>query len=1070
MSNALTKLRTLTAITVVISAQAMFAQTQELPYEIDFNTEANVKTWKLLDQNNDGDNWGARCWSWWSNNRILRYNLVSSQKGSSDDWAISPAFTLEAGTQYEMSYYFYGYTSSSKNLPVEIRLVTSNTAPEATGTLLASYPAKEGEGTTDKNGESKTVSFTVSASGVYYIGAYMSASYDSSKYGNIVFRNFGLKALQKATAPGALTDVTAAADASGANTIDINYTLPSVDAEGNPLDGQVRINVYAEDEETIKASTPYGEPGSTGTLKLTDCYTGETWIRLKAENKAGEGTEKRIDLYVGEDVPVAVSELKAEIAEDGKITVSWTAPTQSLHGCYVNYDNLTYHVNRVLDDQLTSVGSVSGTSFTDNDLSGDRQANVSYQVVGQSSAGFGASAQTKILNYGPALALPFAESFSEKSFHTSPWRQEVVKNFEDANYQPSWDLTDQAKVVDNVTDDNPDGEEVIIASQDTDRGFIRFNSNAVGKAKDPASGRLVLPAINFSDMLNPVLTFWMFRETYYTTNPATNGGYRDDFVRVEVSADNGDFAPVEGAEFHRYGKQNNWVLCEVPLYAVSGKERVQVAINGYGHGGGPIYIDNIRIEERTAHDLQAVALSGPKRVRVGETADFVLTLKNGGGREASGYSVELCKDGLKVLSAEGSALAPGKSKSMTLTFEPEAGEEGMTCDFTAKVIYSADQDMENNLSEAVTTMITAPLRPAVTGLNASVSDDKVHLTWNKANWLPAETLVEEDSFEGYEPFVFNTFGDFRCFDLDNRITFGIGASAGVTYPNSGEKMAFQIFCPTETNIPEEELGMWAVHSGANMAIAPQAQSNGEPVASNDWLIFPSLSGNAQTIRFFARSLNDNYGEFIQGFYATTSNPTEAEDFLPCPDGGDISYSVPVEWKELSYSVPQGARYFALRHTSADGYALMVDDVCYQRSIPDANEAGILGYNVYCNGEKINETPVTERALDHAPGAEGQIEYHVTAVYPDGESSKCDPVKVNFTMSGMDGSIDESFMISTEGVRITISGAAGAEIALFTTSGIMLSHAVSDGNCAIDAPSQGIYILTVGSRSYKINIR
>ena len=1070
MSNLITNLRAVAAITAVMTVHTMFAQTQELPYSIDFNTEANVKTWKLLDLNGDGDNWGARCWSWWSNNKILRYNLVSSQKGNANDWAISPAFSLEAGTQYEMTYYFYAYSSSAKELPVELKLVTSNTAPESDGTVLAAYPNDPATGTTDKNAESKTVTFSVPTSGTYYIGAHMSAAYNSSKYGNIIFRNFGLKALQKATAPGAVTGATAVADPVGANSVKISYTLPSVDAEGNPLTGQVRINVYAEDEETAKASTPYGEPGSTGTIDLTDCYTGETWFRLKAENKAGEGQEQRIDLFVGEDVPVAVSDLKAAVGEDGKMTVTWTAPTQSMHGCYVNYDNLSYQINRVLDDQLTSVGTVSGTSFTDNDLSADKQVNVSYQVVGKSSAGFGASAQTSTLNYGPAVALPFAESFSEKSYHTSPWRQEVVFNFEDASYQPAWDLIDQAMVVDNVTDDNPEGDEIVIASQDTDRGFLRFNSNAIGKAKEAASGRLVFPAIDFSDKLNPVLTFWMFRETYYTTNPATNGGYRDDFVSVEVSSDNGAFVPVEGAEFHRYGKENNWVFCEVPLYGASGSGRVQVALNGHGFGGGPIYIDNINVEERTAYDLQAVSLSGPSRVRVGETADYVLTVKNGGGREVAEYTAELYKDGEKVMTAQGQSLAPGKFKGVTFAYEPETGEEGATCEFTAKVVYAADQDAENNQSAAVSTMITAPLLPAVTGLAADVDNNKVNLSWGKADWLPAETLLEEDGFEGYEPFVFNTFGDFKCFDLDNRITFGIGAAAGVTYPNSGEKMAFQIFCPSETNIPEEEMDMWAVHSGVNMAIAPQAQSSGEPVSSNDWLIFPRLSGNAQNITFFARSLNDNYGEFIQGFYATTANPTEAEDFLPCPDGGDISYSVPVEWTKLSYSVPQGAKYFALRHTSADGYALMVDDVTYQRSIPEAGELGLLGYNVYCNGEKLNDTPVAERTLQHAPTESGDMEYQVAAVYPDGESSKCEPLKINFEYSGIEGDMAESFMIATDGLTIKVTGAYESEIALYTTSGIMLARELSDGTCVIDAPSAGVYILTVGARTYKIALR
>lgn len=167
----------------------------------------------------------------------------------------------------------------------------------------------------------------------------------------------------------------------------------------------------------------------------------------------------------------------------------------------------------------------------------------------------------------------------------------------------------------------------------------------------------------------------------------------------------------------------------------------------------------------------------------------------------------------------------------------------------------------------------------VTDLKAMNDEGTVELTWKYPDWLPTETLVEQDGFESYEPFVIDSFGDFTCYDLDKRITFGIGAAAGVKYPNSGEKMAFQVFAPALTNIDENELHLWAAHNGNNMLIAPQASASGNTAPSNDWLVFPRLSGNAQTIKFHARSFSDNYGEFIQGFYATTANPTDRKSVV-----------------------------------------------------------------------------------------------------------------------------------------------------------------------------------------------
>ena len=243
--------------------------------------------------------------------------------------------------------------------------------------------------------------------------------------------------------------------------------------------------------------------------------------------------------------------------------------------------------------------------------------NVSYQVIGRTSAGLGRSVQSRIVNAGPATALPLKESFSESAYQTAPWRQEVVTSFEDKQL-PAWELIESATITTDATDDNPEGITINITSQDTDRGLIRFNSNRCGQWSRVGIGRLIFPAIDLTNASNPVLKFYIFRETYYSVNPANNPVNIDDQVKIEVSTDNGEFSLVPDAVFHRYGTANDWELCEVPLYQYIGHGRVNVSLTGYGCAGGPIYIDNISIEDGIAHDLQVVSLTGPSRVRVGE--------------------------------------------------------------------------------------------------------------------------------------------------------------------------------------------------------------------------------------------------------------------------------------------------------------------------------------------------------------------------------------------------------------------------------------------------------------------
>ncbi len=1053
---------------------------EELPYEITFNS-SNYNTWTIVDVNGDGDNFGAKCWAWQSNNSYLRFNLLSSQNGAADDWVISPAFDLEEGTQYEITYLFYGDSGSAKAIPVDLKLVTSLTEPESDGMILASYPP-EYSATSElptKNSESFTATFTAPSTGTYYIGAHTTAQNvtytkggPAEQSGRLVFRNFGIKALQKATAPGELDAFSVTPGENGEAKATFSFTAPSTDAEGNELKGTVKVNIYREDEETPFFTSEDMAAGEVGTAVDSDPFDGETWYVARAMNGSGEGPASTQQVWIGEDVPLAVSNIAIALNDEGKIALSWDAPEGGVHGEYVNIAGLKYQLSRVVDGNLTSLGMVEGTEFVDSELGDDTQVNVSYQVVGRSGAGLGAPSKSATLNYGKALSMPFAESFANKTYMTGPWSQEVVFNFEDANYQPEWGPIEQAVTADNVTDDNPEGDEIIIASQDTDKGFIRFNSSQVGKMKDPAKGRLISPSIDMSELLNPVLTFWMFHETYYTTNPATNGGYRDDYILVEAASDNGEFTPIEGAEFHRYGKENAWIQCEVPLYSMAGKDRVQFAFLGHGFGGGPIYIDNINIEERTAYDLEMTSFVAPKRVRVGETGVFTALVKNNGGFEADGWKVELLKDGEAVASHDGTALKPGRSASIAIEYSPEMEDEGWKADFTARVVYAADQEADNNVSEASTTLLAAPLLPAATDLTAVNENGTVTLNWKKASHLPAETLVEEDGFEGYEPFVIDSFGEFTTYDLDNRLTFGLGQAAGVTYPNSGEKMAYQIFAPSLVNIDDEEQKLWTPHSGINMAIAPQAflaTSQSGATASNDWLIFPPLSGNAQTITLWVRSVSDDYKESIQGFYTTTSRPEDADDFIPCPDGGGTSYEVSAKWTKVSYNVPVNAKYFALRHVSVEGYILMIDDVTYERAIPDAEEAGLLGYNLYVNDEKLNtETiPVGTHTYTHIPTEEGAYTYHVKAVYPAGESAKSNEHVLSFTTTGINGVVSD-LRIHTEGMQVKVEGDGNFEAALYTTSGVLADRI--EGAGTLTAPGAGIYLLNVNGRITKIVIK
>lgn len=994
------------------AATPLAAETTDLPYDISFTAD-NYATWTAVDDGQSEPTWKNLMWTW--NYSSWYYSLTSGQNTDANDWVLSPAFSISEGTQYEITYLIDRYTGD-KECVVTLDLVENVESP-ASIQLIDTWTMSVDKGNT------KTVTFTAGKGGELRIGVHMAMTYPGEVI-KIQFKSFSIKALSKASAPAAVTALKVTPGEKGAATASISFTAPDSDAEGNPLSGNVTVSLYREDEADAFFTSEPLAPGAASSAVDNDAYTGATWYTAKAVNDGGESVAARADVWIGEDEPTAVSALAVSTA--GKPSLTWTAPTTGVHGGYLDSGKLTYTVSRVVDGKLSKAGTSTTTSFTDSDVDDSRQSNISYQVVAVSSAGLGAAAQTKAVNVGPQLALPFAESFANKSYTTSPWMSETVKNAADASREPEWVLISSKTMTVDATDDNPDGVEVTIASQDTDQGLLQFIPT--GQWTNYCESRLVMPAIDFSTMENPVLTFYLFRETWNTKDPATQNGRNDDYLTVAARSENGDFIAAEG-EFHRYGTSNSWELCEVPLYAFAGKSRVQVALVGHGVGT-PMYIDNIRIVERTAHDLAVVGFTAPARVRVGEPCGMTLIVKNNGGLIVSDYTAELYKNGSKVDSQSGEAVAPGKTSAVRFDYSPAGGEEQSDAVFTAKVVYAKDQDLTNNESASATVALTAALLPAVDDLKATVSGGKVKLTWTKADYLPAETLIEDDGFETYEPFVTDAFGGFSSFDLDGKITAPI---TGLSYPNAGEKMACQIMTPSLTDIDPEELGIWAPHSGASMVVFPQATTATGDVASNDWLVFPALSGYAQTIKLWVRCLNsENYPEYVIGYYATTSRPTDADDFLPCP-GGEAAYAVPQTWTQIDYTVPAGAKYFALRHTSQGGYMLMLDDVTYQRAIPDLTPDG---YNVYCNGGMVNESPVTECAFEHTPAA-GEVKYHVSAVYDGAESTASNVVS-----------------LSVSGIEAVATDSAEAEY--FNLQGIR-----------VDKPEHGVYIRRQGNAVTKV---
>ena len=176
------------------------------------------------------------------------------------------------------------------------------------------------------------------------------------------------------------------------------------------------------------------------------------------------------------------------------------------------------------------------------------------------------------------------------------------------------------------------------------------------------------------------------------------------------------------------------------------------------------------------------------------------------------------------------------------------------------------------------------------------------------------------------------FGDWTIYDSTGARVYG---PQYTTWTNQFEPQAWMPFNSTTVTSAPAHNGEYYMES-----ICPIASAG----AANSWLVSPVLSGNAQTIKFWARIFSSSYTpETFEVLYSTTD--IDRTDFANSVSSFTVAQSLSsstTTWTEYSVDLPEGAKYFAIRHTSNDMYGLMVDDVTYEINAEQpAIEGGLL---------------------------------------------------------------------------------------------------------------------------------
>lgn len=232
----------------------------------------------------------------------------------------------------------------------------------------------------------------------------------------------------------------------------------------------------------------------------------------------------------------------------------------------------------------------------------------------------------------------------------------------------------------------------------------------------------------------------------------------------------------------------------------------------------------------------------------------------------------------------------------------------------------------------------------------------------------SQITLFEDSFETYESFNINTFGEWDGLDLDLLNTYNpSGYPEGFEFwPTAGELQAFMIFSPgdaaaTDENLPctattetrsfaprtgTKYVGCWAGVPGSNMQTA---------TANNDWLISPVIElGIDNNINFWVKNLSNCYGNELYrvAIYIGTGTPTSPAEFTVIGGAGTpFSASYP-NWTNRNVAIPasfngQQVRV-GIQCVSADAYFFMVDDFTVTATTLGVNDNFNKKFSMYPN--------------------------------------------------------------------------------------------------------------------------
>jgi photosystem II stability/assembly factor-like uncharacterized protein len=192
-----------------------------------------------------------------------------------------------------------------------------------------------------------------------------------------------------------------------------------------------------------------------------------------------------------------------------------------------------------------------------------------------------------------------------------------------------------------------------------------------------------------------------------------------------------------------------------------------------------------------------------------------------------------------------------------------------------------------------------------------------------------------------------TFDQWTAVDVDGLPTYQF-PGGGISFPHSGEAMAFIAFNPATTTPPMTSDPAIQPHSGVRFGGCFDAIPE-EPKHNDDWLISPYIPlGLNSSLTLWVKTYSPDYDLELYNILVSTTDMNPASFTVI---SGDAPLEAPLDWTQVNFDLSAydgQSVYVAIQCVSDDDLLFMVDDISIDYTVGVPDRPSEVNINVYPN--------------------------------------------------------------------------------------------------------------------------